>query len=95
MFIIMESNTNQQEFINFIKHQLNFDITSYISNVKRDVLDIYTKNISKTVLRNISVLSQKYNKYQIQDNGSNTIAIIFPKSKFFNNDKNPVWSPKF
>jgi len=92
MFIIVESNTNQQWFIDFVKKQINFDISKYISNVKRDTFDIYTKDISKNILRNISELSQKYNKYQIQDSGANTIIIIFPKSKFFNNDKNPVWS---
>lgn len=92
MYIIKESK-EKDYFIDFIKKQINIDLSNRISESKnRGLINLDIVNIDKGVLIDIARFSKQYEKYKVLDNGKNEISIIFPNSKFWkNHDFN--WMP--
>ena len=83
MYIIKESK-EKDYFIDFIKKQINIDLSDRISESKnRGVINLDIVNINKNVLIDIARFSRKYEKYKVLDNGKNEISIVFPNSKFW------------
>lgn len=83
MYIIKESK-EKDCFIDFIKKQINIDLSDRISDSKnRGVINLDIVDIDKSVLIDIARFSKQYEKYKVLDNGKNEISIIFPNSKFW------------
>jgi len=83
MYIIKESK-EIDFFIDFIKNQINIDLSSRIVNSKnRGLINLDITNLDKSVLIDIGRFSKKYEKYKVLDNGKNEISIVFPNSKFW------------
>jgi len=85
MYIIKESK-EKDYFIDFIKNQINIDLSSRIIDSKnRGLINLDITNLDKSVLIDIGRFSKKYEKYKVLDNGKNEISIVFPNSKFWKN----------
>lgn len=83
MYIIKESK-EKDYFIDFIKKQINIDLSDRVSESKnRGLINLDIVNINKNVLIDIARFSKQYEKYKVLDNGKNEISIIFPNSKFW------------
>ena len=83
MYIIKESKEIDY-FIDFIKNQINIDLSSRIVDSKnRGLINLDITNLDKSILIDIARFSKKYEKYKVLDNGKNEISIIFPNSKFW------------
>jgi len=83
MYIIKESK-DKDYFIDFIKNQINIDLSSRIVDSKnRGLINLDITNLDKSILIDIARFSKKYEKYKVLDNGKNEISIVFPNSKFW------------
>lgn len=92
MYIIKEAK-EKDYFIDFIKKQINIDLSSRtIDSKNRGVINLDIVNIDKGVLIDIARFSKQYEKYKVLDNGKNEISIVFPNSKFWKNH-NFDWMP--
>lgn len=92
MYIIKESK-EKDYFVDFIKKQINIDLSDRISDSKnRGIINLNIENIGKSVLIDIARFSKQYEKYKVLDNGKNEISIIFPSSKFWKSH-NFNWEP--
>lgn len=92
MYILKESK-EKDYFVDFIKKQINIDLSDRISESKnRGLINLDIVDIDKGVLIDIARFSKQYEKYKVLDNGKNEISIVFPNSKFWkNHDFN--WMP--
>ena len=70
-----------QALIDYIKHQVNVDITPYINNdydtKTRRYVNVYTKYMPINDLREIKMLAAKYNGFSMEDNGGYGTAFVF------------------
>jgi len=83
VYIIKESK-EKDYFVDFIKKQINVDLSDRISKSKnRGIINLNIENIDKSVLIDIARFSKQYEKYKVLDNGKNEISIVFPNSKFW------------
>ncbi len=85
MYIIKEAK-EKDYFVDFIKKQINIDLSSQIIDSKnRGLINLDITNLDKSILIDIGRFSKKYEKYKVLDNGKNEISIVFPNSKFWKN----------
>ncbi len=81
---LKEATKDKDYFIDFIKKQINIDLSSRIVDSKnRGLIDLDITNLDKSILIDIGRFSKKYEKYKVLDNGKNEISIVFPNSKFW------------
>jgi hypothetical protein len=95
VYLIKESVNEKNWFIDFIKTQINIDLTNNVEETKmRGIIAFYTKTINRNTLVDIARLSHTFKKYKIMTGGANRIDIIFPNSKFWK-AATFDWSPMF
>ena len=92
---LQESAKEKNMFIDFIKHMINVDLSNEAEESKvRGVVTLYTKNLDRNTLVDISNFSRQYEKYKVADGGANRLSIIFPNSKFWKTTSFS-WTPFF
>lgn len=92
---LQESSKEKELFITFIKHMLNVDLSNEVEESKvKGVVTLYTKNLDRNTLVDISNFSRQYEKYKVTDGGAHRLSIIFPNSKFWKTTSFN-WTPFF
>lgn len=95
MYIIKEKIGEKDIFIDFIKHMINVDLSNEVEESKiRGTVTLYTKNLDKNILVDISRFSRQYEKYKVAEGGAYRLSIIFPNSRFWKTTPFS-WTPFF
>lgn len=76
-----QSESKKDKLIGFIKHQIDFDITPFISNKsKRKYIIIDTYKMPESVKRNINSLAHQFKKFSVAPNGVHAVALLYSDS---------------